>query len=362
MWGGVVRVISTHNGADNPFHELVNDIRAGRRPYSLHRVTLDDAIADGLYHRICQKAGSIWNSSSESDWRALLLAEYGEAADEELMCVPRASGGTFLSSVLVEHRMRADLPVIRWEAPPLFANRPEAERIRETADFCETQLGPILGAIDRDAMTCFGEDFGRSVDLTVIWPLQLMRNLVRRTLFILELRNMPFRQQEQILFYIVDRLPHLIAGAMDASGNGAYLAEMAMQRYGARIQQIKLGVDWYREHMPRYKAAFEDGAIDLPRDADILGDHRALVMEKGVVHVPERRLRGEDGKPRHADSAIAGALAYYASQVDPVEFSYVAVRSRREDDESLGSAFRSPTDDDVRPHRGGRFGTITRAW
>ena len=45
MWGGLVRVISTHNGAENAFNELVNDIRAGRRPFSLHRVTLDDALA-----------------------------------------------------------------------------------------------------------------------------------------------------------------------------------------------------------------------------------------------------------------------------------------------------------------------------
>ncbi len=30
MWGGCVRVISTHNGAENPFNELVTDIRAGR--------------------------------------------------------------------------------------------------------------------------------------------------------------------------------------------------------------------------------------------------------------------------------------------------------------------------------------------
>src|SRR5271156_3504944 len=53
MWGGCVRVISTHNGADSPFNELINDIRAGRRPYSLHRITIDQALADGLYQRIC---------------------------------------------------------------------------------------------------------------------------------------------------------------------------------------------------------------------------------------------------------------------------------------------------------------------
>src|SRR5580658_2912436 len=41
MWGGCVRVISTHNGAQSAFNELVSDIRAGRRPFSLHRVTLE---------------------------------------------------------------------------------------------------------------------------------------------------------------------------------------------------------------------------------------------------------------------------------------------------------------------------------
>src|SRR6266852_7496900 len=70
MWGGLVRVISPHNGAENPFNELVNDIRAGRRPFSLHRVTLDDAIGEGLYHRICQKAGRRYSAAAEREWRA----------------------------------------------------------------------------------------------------------------------------------------------------------------------------------------------------------------------------------------------------------------------------------------------------
>ena len=56
-----------------------------------------------------------------------------------------------------------------------------------------------------------------------------------------------------------------VAGAMDARGNGQYLAETAMQRYGARIRQVMLWVEWYRDNMPRYKAAFEDGMIELPR-------------------------------------------------------------------------------------------------
>src|SRR5579863_3776145 len=132
MWGGCVRVMSTHNGAGSLFNELVNDIRAGRRPYSLHRITLDDAIADGLYHRICMKLGRKWSSAGEALWRANLFEEYGEEAQEELECIPRASGGAFLSSVLIEGRMRDRVPVIRWEMPADFAGRPEAERMRVT--------------------------------------------------------------------------------------------------------------------------------------------------------------------------------------------------------------------------------------
>ncbi|MBX9833188.1 MAG: hypothetical protein K2X78_09105, partial [Burkholderiaceae bacterium] len=57
MWGGQIRIISTHDGDDNPFNELINDVRAGKFPYSLHRVDLDDALRDGLYKKICAVTG-----------------------------------------------------------------------------------------------------------------------------------------------------------------------------------------------------------------------------------------------------------------------------------------------------------------
>ena len=363
MWGGLVRIISTHNGGENPFNELVTDIRAGRRPYSLHRITLDDALADGLYHRICQKLKRKWSSTDEAAWRAQLFDEYADDAHEELLCIPRASGGAFQSSVLIEGRMRAEVPVVRWEMPESFAARPESERVRTTNDWCEERLAPLLGALTADAMSFFGEDFGRSGDLTVIWPLQMKANLLRQTPFVVELRNIPFRQQEQILFYIADRLPRFQAGAMDARGNGQYLAETAMQRYGARIQQVMLSNEWYREHMPRYKAAFEDGTIELPRDADILSDHRALVMEKGVVHVPDRRERSASGKLRHGDSAIAGALALYASIVDVPAIAYTPALSHRlGEEQNRGADAARPADDDDKPRRRGRFGAHAGAW
>ncbi len=311
MWGGCVRVISTHNGADSAFNELVNDIRAGRRPFSLHRITLEDAVTQGLYKKIAERTQREWSPEAEAAWMRELEDFYGDHADEELHCIPRASSGAFLSSVLIEARMESDVPVIRWEMPSEFAERSEEVRRAETAAFLEDQLDAILDGLDPTLATCFGEDFGRLGDLTVIWPLQLTRDLKRRTPFVVELRNIPFRQQEQILFYIADRLPRFIGGAMDARGNGQYLAETARQRYGARIAQVMLSVEWYREQMPRFKAAFEDG-VDRDsarrRHPARSSRDRDRARSRANRRAPDARERQKVASWRQRDCGGAGVL------------------------------------------------------
>ncbi len=348
MWGGLVRIISTHNGANNPFNELVSEIRAGRRPYSLHRTTFDEALADGLYKKICEQNGTEWSEEKQREWRRQIVDFYGDNVGEELFCIPRASSGAFLSSVLIEARMKPGVPIIRWEMPAEFSGRPEAERYPETQAWCEDKLAPAFAALDPARASFFGEDFGRSGDLTVIWPLQIAADLTRRTPFVVELRNIPFRNQEQVLFYIADRLPRFTAGAMDARGNGQYLAETAAQRYGARIVQVMLSESWYRENMPRYKAAFEDGTIEIPKDADVLADHRAIVLEQGVAKVSERRV-GADGKGRHGDSAMAAALAFFASRTEPGEIAYLPVfaAGKRDGFERRHDPFGAPPADEA---------------
>jgi phage FluMu gp28-like protein len=175
-----------------------------------------------------------------------------------------------------------------------------------------------------------GEDFGRTGDLSVFIPLEEQQNANWRAVFHLELRNMPFQQQEQILYYICDRLPRFRYGAFDARGNGQYLAERAMQRYGAsRIAQVMLTEPWYRENMPRYKAAFEDRAILLAKDADVIEDHRAFKVVRGVAKLPETKTKGQDKKQRHGDSGIAGAMAWHAVHAEwggDIEFESTGVR------------------------------------
>jgi phage FluMu gp28-like protein len=315
MWGGEVRIISTHDGEENPFNELVNDIRSGKKPYSLHRITFDDALAQGLYKRICLKLGREWSPAAEDAWRQEMIDSYGDDADEELFCVPAKGSGTPLTRALVETCLEDGIPVLRYAQTDEFTLRDDNYRQSVVQDWIDEHLAPLFAGLDPKRFSWFGEDFARSGDLTVLLPLQEQQDTRRRSPFIVELRNMPFRQQEQIVFYILDRLPRFQHGAFDARGNGQYLAEVAMQRYGAnRISQVMLSDAWYLENMPKYKTAFEDRSIVLPKDADLIEDHRALRKIKGVIKLPEiRTAEAGTKKKRHGDTAIAGALAWFAT-------------------------------------------------
>ena len=341
IWGGRVHVISTHNGVDNPFNELINDIRGGRRAgAAVHRVTLTYALYDGLFKRICEVAHKPHSEQAQIEWVETLYSTYGDAAAEELDCIPALSSGAWLSRGLIESRINKTTPILRWECKDEFALMSDYARAGECLEWCQAMLDPVIKSL-LGIQVVLGVDFARNGDLSVFIPLALDTALVRRVACAIELRNIPFRQQEQILFYLADRLGRFHGAALDARGNGQYLAEVAMQRYGASlIQPIMLSEGWYRDNMPPLKAALEDGnLIDLPDDVDFMADLRAVKMVRGVPRLPDTRAIGRDGNKRHGDAAIALAMAFYASR--ELNTGPVIAASRRPNDTNsiLGGYF-----------------------
>ena len=336
MWGAKVRLISTHNGVENLFNELINDSRAGKKDYSVHRITLDDACADGLYRRICQIRGIDWSQVAEDEWKAKLLKATATEEDalEEYYCVPKSGGGAYLSRALIEARMSSvdeSGPILRLEKGADFSEWPEQLRAAEISDWCNQVLLPVLMTLDPSRPHIFGEDFARSGDLTVVDVGEIAQDLHITTKLQVELKNIPFRQQEQILFYIVDRLPRLRGGAMDARGNGQALAEYAKDRYGSEvIECVMLSEAFYREQMPRFKSHFEDALITIPRDDDTRTDLQALsVNRRGTPCLGDVRTGKE--KERHGDAAISLFLMVYASTLDgaPIEFTPIPKSDHR---------------------------------
>lgn len=353
MWGGRIRVISTHNGDENPFNTLLADARAGRNDYSVHRVPLDEACAEGLYRRICELSGDKWSPEGEDAWKAKLRRNAGsaEAAAEEYDCVPARGGGAYLPLALIESCMR-DAPVLRFEGSARFNDLPEDFRESEMREWIERNLDPLLARLDPRRRHFLGEDFGRTADLTVLAPLELASDLSRRVPFLAELRNVPFKQQEQVLRRLGDGLPRFGAAKLDARGNGQYLAERAQDFWGKnRVEAVMLTQAWYLEHMPPLKAAFEDAAIEIPRDSDVASDLRALQVVKGIPRLPEG-APGRTGAAgdRHGDAAIALCMAHAASRAEIPEYGFESVPRWPDPRRRPGW-----DDDELPPPRGGGF-------
>jgi len=332
MWGAKIRIISTHNGDGNLFNQLIEDSRAGKKRYSIHRITLDDACAEGLYQRICQVRGLGWSKDIEETWKAGLLKDTASEEDalEEYCCVPKSGGGAYLNRAIIEKAMRPEPMVLRLKKDNAWNGMAEHLRSADIKDWCQEVLLPWLEMLSTDVRHCLGEDFARKGDLTCLWVGQINQDLSLTVPLAVELKNIPYRQQEQILFYLIDRLPRFVGAQLDATGNGDYLAEQTVEKYGAGlVEAVKITENWYRENMPRMKAHFEDFTITIPKDADIMDDLRSLqINSRGVPRVPEGKT--DQSKARHGDSAIACCMMVAASQMEGGEIDFIGLPSKQD--------------------------------
>lgn len=359
IWGGKVRIISTHNGQLNPFNELIREVKAtGKPPYTIHHIPFSKAVDNGLFKRRCLIKGEEWTQEAQDAWEKKIRDSYGARTAkmrQELDAIPAEAEGSALTRVQIEAAMQADVPIVRWVRDDDFKNAPDHVRTADALDFCEKELRPLLLKLDPRRAHVFGEDFARKGHASVIMPAEIGRDLVRRVPFLVEMRNVPFDQQREILFYIVDRLPRMSGGALDATGNGAYLAEKAAQRYGSSVIEVKLSESWYRTHAVAYTEAIGDRSFILPRDEDVLRDHQALSYVNGIIKIPDdHEVKGADGFERHGDTAVAGMLAHFASRAELEEYGYYT------SDDDLGeddmAMFAQPASGGLVPgRRGGLF-------
>lgn len=320
IWGGKVRLISTHFGEANDFNQTLLDIRAGTRKGSIHSIPFRKAVAEGLYKRICLRMGKAWTQEAESAWVEDTYAFYGTDAPEELDCIPSQGSGLYLPRPLIMQCMAEGIPILAWAQPDDFVLDPE--RLDITRQWIADTLKPILDNLP-GRRSVYGQDFARDGDLSVIWVLQ--EDGARwRMAFAVELRNMPFDVQAEIRDAILDRLPLFHFANFDARGNGQSHAEGALQKYGeSRVGCVKATVEWYSIYFPKYKKAYESQEIEVAKSEDIVADHRHVILKKGVPGMDDKRSLGADKLPRHGDSAVAGVLAWAATLAEggPVDFA-----------------------------------------
>lgn len=332
IWGGKIRVISSHNGRSNAFNQLCQDIEKGRYgdEAKVYTATFDDAVCNGLYERVCMMRG--WTATPEGKlaWYTKIRNTYGPrkaAMREELDAIPRDGGGASIPGVWIDRSMKAERPVLRLRLDDDFVRKSEFEREDFARAWINMYLRPAMELLDPHLQTVFGMDFARHRNFTVITPAQITQSLGRAVPFVIELQNVPSRQQEQILWAFIDMIGSgFRGGGMDATGPGLTLAEYTADKYGHEvIHQITLNVKWYAEFMPKMVQRFEDDDYDLPRDVNIEEDLRAVVNIDGIPRVPEVNNRDlkEPELFRHGDFAISLVLAEFAAlnMSSPLEYT-----------------------------------------
>lgn len=298
IWGGQVRVISTHNGDANAYRELCRAIREGEIRGALHKVTFQDALDQGLFRRICEVSGQEWSPDREAEWVADVRAEYGEDAAEELDCIPASGAGHWLAWPLIHGAEHAD------------AGNPEIRT--------------------RGGATYVGVDVARRRDLFVVIVLELVGDVLW-TREIVEARNITFSEQDAILDEIVARW-RPVRIAMDQTGMGEKPVEDAQHRYGAvRVEGVIMSGPRRLDVATAARQVFEDARIRIPaKSPELRADLRSVRTEDGPTGAPRLIVprtsegRGED-KARtktHADRFWAMALACAAADGSFVEYGY----------------------------------------
>ncbi|MDN5622182.1 MAG: hypothetical protein L0G96_03530 [Acinetobacter sp.] len=324
IWGGSIEIISSHNGKKNPFNQMLLDIQAGRYGESQEDaaamiITFDDAVANGLYERVCMMDRKKATAEGKEKWYNGIRKAYGPrlaAMREELDAIPRDGSGARLPTVWIEQAMPEVRPVFRLTLSDDFTIKPEPDRRAFVQDWLDKEVLPVLNTLNKNLRHVAGHDYARHRDFSHFTPAEIDQDLNRNAPFVIEMHKVPTRQQEQIIWFVLRRLPNLSAVSMDATGSGETIAEYTADEFGHDlVHQIKISRAWYGQWMPKYIQAFEDGVLTLPRDANLESDHRAIEEYDGIPMV--NKARSQDLKEpdlfRHGDGASSGCLMWHAS-------------------------------------------------
>jgi len=286
-WGGSLEIFSTHRGSFNYFNELLREAteRSNPKRFSVHRVTLEDALNEGFLYKLQTKLpfDDPRMQMDEGDYFNFMRsgAADEESFQQEFCCSPADDSAAFLSYDLIAScEYREDE---LWETDLLDCKNP----------------------------LFVGVDVGRVHDLTVIFLIEQVNgiNFTRR---IVELSKRTFDEQEQELYRLLN-LPMVRRCCIDHSGLGRQFAERASKRFGAyRVEGIDFTAAIKEELAYPVRVAFEDKSIRVPFSNAMRADLRGI--RKEVTSSGNVRFAGERNKYGHCDRFWALALALHAAK------------------------------------------------
>jgi phage FluMu gp28-like protein len=288
FWGYPLRIWSTHNGDGSYFNGMIKAARGGQLKAAVHRVTILDAVEDGIHERIVMRKKRLADvpapdAGARRAWLEELRSECPDEAtwQEEYMCDPQSEANALLTYELIRGCERSSEDLVVVEDPRELKFN-----------------GPMYA----------GFDVGRQRDLTVFWVLAKVGD-VFETRLLKTFKKTPYDTQEAFLNLLMQQNVRRIC--VDSTGIGDMLAERARQRWGYRAEGVKFTPDSKAGMAMPLVRLFEDKLVRVPADAGIregLHKVRKIVTSAGNV-----RFDAKHDESGHADEFWALALAYHAA-------------------------------------------------
>jgi len=296
-WGGSLEAFSTHRGTHNFFNQLIREVREGGNPkgISLHRVTLQDALEEGLLYKLQQKlpADDERQAMDEAAYfdfvRAGCVDE--ESFLQEYMCVPADDDVAFLEYDLIaacEYEQQIDWRQI--EGRELY----------------------------------LGVDVGRKKDLTVLWVVERLGDVLY-TRHVETLANMPKPQQDAIIWPWIARCRRT---CIDNTGLGIGWTDDAQRRFGEyRVEGVTFTPKVKEELAYPLRGRMQDRKLRIPYDPVVRSDLRSVT--KQTTAAGNIRFTAERTPDGHADRFWALALAVHAAATPaaPIDFQSTGRRA-----------------------------------
>jgi phage FluMu gp28-like protein len=324
LWGYPMRVFSSHNGKNTRFYRMVLEAIQPNSRWSHHKVTIQDAIDDGLVQRIKQlDRPATPEEVDEFMLECKAIAGDDETFEQEFMCNPQDDKSAFISHALIFANEDATVP------EPVVILGEDVNEIHH--DDYSPEM-PI--ELTPKGKYFLGMDVGRKKDLTVIWILEDVAG-VFYTRFVLELHRMKFRHQYKNLSLY---LPFMARACLDSTGIGAQLSEDAVDDYGSwRVEAIQFTNAIKGEMAYGLKRAFEDRALRNPATETVQKDIQKI--KKSTTAAGHTRFEGERDADGHSDRFWALALAKHAGATGvrgPIEYKTVTPGRNSNDENSAG--------------------------
>ena len=282
-WGGSLKVISTHRGSANFFNQLVREVKEGGNPkgISLHTVTLQDALDQGFLWKLQQALPpederQAMDEAAYFDWTKAGCADE-ESFQQEYMCRPADDDAAFLEYDLIAS---AEYP--------------------GGTDWQQTEGGQLF----------MGLDIGRKKDLTVLWVVELLGDVLY-TRHVECLQNMSKPDQEKVIWPWIARCQR---SCFDYTGLGIGWGDDAQAKFGKYAVELVTFTGRVKEELAYpVRGRMEDRQLRIPHDPKIRSDLRAVT--KQVTAAGNVRFTAERTPDGHSDRFWALALAIHAASM-----------------------------------------------